>query len=182
MFSMMSYSSSSVTVSSASPRESRDASAPIFVRTKETGVKRPIKKHSDSAVAKANRSLYFFAMLFGSISAMKNTTTVVTSVPAATAETPYRRVTSTVTYAATVRWRMFVPIRIVVIAFSKWSRTYSAFFARRLPRSARVLTRMRLTEANAVSASAKYTAPSKSSSNIRADDRLPSSIRIITLL
>ena len=75
----------------------RAARAPIFVRSQENGVKICIKKYSESAVARDNRSLYFFAMLFGSISPMKNTTSVVISVPAVTAPTPKRRVTSTVT-------------------------------------------------------------------------------------
>ena len=49
---------------------------------------------------------------------MKNTTSVVTSVPTVTAPMPQRRVTSTVTKAAVVRWKMFVPISTVVIALS----------------------------------------------------------------
>ena len=135
-----------------------------------------IKKHSESAVANANRSLYFFAMLFGSISPMKNTTIVVTSVPMVTADTPHLRVTSTVTYAAVVRWMMFVPIRMVEIALSKLSNTYSTFSAWREPRSTRALIRIRLTEANAVSISAKYAAPQSSKRIMRPDNRLPSSI------
>ena len=118
MFSMMSYSSSSVTVSSGSLGEMRAAAAPIFVKNHEIGENRPIKKYSEPAVASDNRSLYFFAMLFGSISPMKNTTSVVTSVPTVTALMPQRRVTSTVTKAAVVRWKMFVPISTVVIALS----------------------------------------------------------------
>ena len=79
---------------------------------------------------------------------------------------------------------MFVPIRMVVIALSKWSKIYSARAADFSPRSARIFSRVRLTEAKAVSARAKYTAPSRSSAmmKIGANDRLPSSIRIITLL
>ena len=74
-----------MTVTSGSPLESFAAPLPMAVRIEESGVKIAIKKHSEFAVAKDNRSLYFFAMLLGSISPMKNTTIVVARVPIATA-------------------------------------------------------------------------------------------------
>ena len=75
-----------------------------------------MKNRSERAVAIARRSAYFLAMLFGSISPAKNTTTVVTSVAAVTAHIPHTRCTATVTIVAIVRCRMFVPISSVVIA------------------------------------------------------------------
>lgn len=75
-----------------------------------------MKNRSERAVRMASRSAYFLAMLFGSISPAKNTTTVVTSVPAVTAHMPHCRCTATVTSVAIVRCRMFVPISSVVIA------------------------------------------------------------------
>ena len=88
-----------------------------------------MKKLSELAVCRQNLSLYFFAMDFGSISPTKNTTAVVTKVPAVTADMPHLRVTSTVTMAATVMCTIFVPMRTVVIALSKLSKTNSARFA-----------------------------------------------------
>lgn len=62
-----------------------------------------MKNRSERAVAMARRSAYFLAMLFGSISPAKNTTTVVTSVAAVTAHMPHTRCTATVTIVAIVR-------------------------------------------------------------------------------
>ena len=69
----------------------------MAVRTADSGVKTRMKKHSDPAVPREKRALYFLAMLFGSISPTKKTTTVVMTVLSVTALTPQRRVTSTVT-------------------------------------------------------------------------------------
>ena len=101
----------------------------MAVSAAEMGVKSTMKNRSDAAVCRQKRSLYFFATDFGSISPTKKTTAVVTKVPAVTAEMPHLRVTSTVTMAATVMCTMLVPMRTVVIALSKLSKTNSAFFA-----------------------------------------------------
>ena len=153
--SIMSYSSSSVTETSPSLPDNFAAAWPILVRIQEMGENRRIKKHSDPAVARANRSLYRFAMLFGSISPRKNTAMVVTSVPTVTALRPHRRVTCTVTIDAMTRCTILVPIRIVVTARSKFSRTNIAFSALESPRSTAVLILILLTDANAVSATPK---------------------------
>ena len=50
------------------------------------------EKLSELAVCRQNLSLYFFAMDFGSISPTKNTTAVVTKVPAVTADMPHLRI------------------------------------------------------------------------------------------
>lgn len=86
-----------------------------------SGAKMRIKKHSEEAVARAHRSLYFFPMLLGSISPAKKMATVHTRVPTATQEAPQVRVTSTVTRVAVVIWTIFVPISMAEIAWSKCS-------------------------------------------------------------
>ena len=94
-------------------------------------------------------------MLFGSISPNRNRTSVVATVPQTTAPEPQFLATITVTMAAALKWTMFVPIRIVVIARSKSSSTRMARLARTSPFSSLARMRARETEANAVSASAK---------------------------
>ena len=116
MFSMMSASSSSVTVTAGSLCTRRATALPKAVSRADRGLKSTMKNRSERAVRMASRSAYFLAMLFGSISPAKNTTTVVTSVPAVTAHMPHCRCTATVTSVAIVRCRMFVPISSVVIA------------------------------------------------------------------
>ena len=76
---------------------------------------------------------------------------------------------------------MFVPINIVVIARSKWSSRYRAFFARASPRSAAVLILTRETEAMAVSVTAKYMAQNNKTIAINHGNRLPSSIMWISI-
>ena len=85
---MRSYSSSSVTDTSPSPLDSLAAAWPMAVSTAETGAKKRIKKHSEPAVPRLNRSLYFLAILLGSISPRKNRTRVVATVPQTTAPMP----------------------------------------------------------------------------------------------
>ena len=80
-----------------------------------------MKKHSKPAVCRASGSLYFFAMLLGSISPRKNTQIVVTIVPIATRERPHVRVTIIVVREPTEIWAMLVPMRIVEMARSKLS-------------------------------------------------------------
>ena len=89
------------------------------------------------------------------VALVKKTATVVTTVAQATAPLPHRRVTKRVARAAAAICTTLVPIRIVVIALSKSSRIASARSARSSPLSARLLTRMRFTEAKAVSTAAK---------------------------
>ena len=112
----MSASSSSVTVTAGSLCTRRATALPKAVSRADRGLKSTMKNRSERAVRMASRSAYFLAMLFGSISPAKNTTTVVTSVPAVTAHMPHCRCTATVTSVAIVRCRMFVPISSVVIA------------------------------------------------------------------
>ena len=135
----------------------------------------------DPAQPSRSFSLYFFPRLFGSISPAKNTTTVVMIVLSETAFNPQRRVTATVTIAATEICTMFVPIRIVVIARSKLSSRYSAFFARVSPRSAAVLILTRETDAMAVSVTAKYMAQNNKTIAMIHGNRLPSSIMWISI-
>ena len=99
MSSIISYSSSSVTESSGSLLLSLAAVSPIFASTAEKGRKRPIKKRRLPAQAFASRSGNFLAMLFGSISPAKNTSSVVRIVLTVTTESPQRRVTTMVTSA-----------------------------------------------------------------------------------
>ena len=54
-------------------------------------------------------------MLFGSISAKKNTASEVRSVLTVTADSPQIRLTATVTSVATPRWAIFVQIKMVLI-------------------------------------------------------------------
>ena len=120
---MMSYSSSSVTDMGESLRVCFAAAWPAAVSSAESGAKSFMKKHSGAAQALANLSLYLLAMLFGSISPAKNTTTVVISVLTDTALRPHSLVTSTVTIDATEICTMFVQISRVLIARSKLSST-----------------------------------------------------------
>lgn len=78
MFSMMSASSSSVTVTAGSLCTRRATALPKAVSRADRGLKSTMKNRSERAVRMASRSAYFLAMLFGSISPAKNTTTVVT--------------------------------------------------------------------------------------------------------
>ncbi len=174
--SMMSYSSSSVTDTSGSPFVSFAACFPKAVRMAVAGPKMDIKKHSDPAVDKASRSLYFFAMLFGSISPIKKIAMVIIIVLIVTAETPHLRVTNIVTSDAITICTIFVPISIVVIALSKLSNTRRAFLALPSPRSRRDFSLTRETDANAPSANAKYAARNMRIIIIAKNDRLPSSI------
>ena len=181
MSSMISYSSSSVTEISPSPLVSFAAPCPIAVSSAESGAKSFISTRIDPAQPSRSFSLYFFPRLFGSISPAKNTTTVVMIVLSETAFNPQRRVTATVTIAATEICTMFVPIRIVVIARSKLSSRYSAFFARVSPRSAAVLILTRETDAMAVSVTAKYMAQNNKTIAMIHGNRLPSSIMWISI-
>ena len=91
----------------------------------------------------------------GNISAAKKTTIASTTVDTATAPAPHKRVTNSVVRDAQAIWTILVPTRSVVKARSKSSSSAAAFCARRFPSSARLLMRMRLALASAVSAVAK---------------------------
>ena len=123
---MMSYISSSVTDISGSAFTKRAAKLPMADRTADIGRKMRIKKHSEPATAKDSRSLYFLAMLFGSISPTRKTTMVMIIVLRVTALSPQMRVTLTVTMLAAAMCTMFVQIRILLMARSKLSSTSSA--------------------------------------------------------
>ena len=154
MSSMMSWISSSVTETSGSPLTMRLARLPIAERTAVAGVqilsmiiRGPMKRSARS-------SLYFFAMLLGSISAKKNTIREVAIVEIVTAESPKRRVTYTVTSDAVERWAMFVQMRIVLIVRSKLSSAVRTEAARSSPWSARVFIFTLEQDARAVSTTA----------------------------
>ncbi len=78
-----------------------------------------MKNTSAPAVDRASLSLNFLATLLGSISPAKNTTPVVISVLTDTALRPQRRVTASVTRAATDTCAILVPIRMALMASSK---------------------------------------------------------------
>lgn len=102
------------------------AKLPIDDNRADIGRKMRIKKHSEPATANDSRSLYFLAMLFGSISPTKKTAMVIIIVLRVTAPNPQIRVTVTVTMLAAAICTMFVQIRILLMARSKLSRTSSA--------------------------------------------------------
>jgi hypothetical protein len=101
----------------------------MAVSSEERGLKMSMKNRSAPDVARLIRSLYFLAMLLGSISPRKNTAMVVMIVERVTAETPQMRVTCTVTMAAAEMWIMLVQMRMVVMARSKLSDISRARFA-----------------------------------------------------
>ncbi len=68
-----------------------------MVSSEATGEKTRKKKYSESVVPREMRSLYFLAMLFGSISPRKNMAMVMAMVLHVTTPASQRRVTSTVT-------------------------------------------------------------------------------------
>ena len=74
-----------------------------------------------------------------------------------------------IVHLAAARCTILVPMRMVVMALSKCSVTKSARLARRSPRSASSFSRMRLTEAKAVSHTAKYAAKNSNNRMIMAD-------------
>jgi len=154
----------------------------MAVSSAETGLRMSMKNRSAPDVARLIRSLYFLAMLLGSISPTKNAAMVVMIVDRVSADTPHMRVTCTVTMEAAAMCMIFVQISMVVIARSKLSVMKRAFLARSSPLSASVFSFTRDTEANAVSAMAKYMAPNRRSITISQDNRLPSSIKDVTLL
>ena len=161
----------------------RAAKLPSAVNSEASGLRMVMKNHSDPATARDIRSLYFFAMLFGSISPAKNTTRVITNVLIVTApETPGNiRVTASVAIDAADRCTMFVQTRMLVIARSKLSSTCNAFSAFGSPRSARILIFTFDADAKAVSATAKYAAQRTRAITTISDNRLASSISDLTL-
>ena len=142
MSSMMSYSSSSVKDTGVSSGVSFAADWPIQVSRAERGVKTFIRNCSTGPVARASGSLYFLAMLLGSISPAKKTTIVVTMVLIDTALRPHIFVTATVTMEAVAICTILVQISKVLMALSKSSRINSAVFALASPRSAAAFTRL----------------------------------------
>ena len=180
--SMMSYISSSVTEISGSALTNFAAKLPVADSSFASGFKTDIKKHSEPATANDSRSLYFFAMLLGSISPAKKTTMVITKVLTVTAPGTSGNilVTASVTMLAAEICTIFVQISMLVMARSKLSRTCMALTALGSPRSARILIFTLDTEAKAVSATAKYAAQSKSKTTIVSDNRLASSISDLT--
>ena len=73
MSSIMSYSSSSVTDTSASPFVKRAMPRPMAANRKYTGLKTAVKNFSDSAVARQTRSARRTSRHLGMASARKNT-------------------------------------------------------------------------------------------------------------
>ena len=159
------------------------AKLPIAVSSVARGLRTVMKNHSEPATASDSRSLYFFAMLLGSISPAKNTTSVITNVLIVTAPlTPGNmRVTASVAMLAAERCTIFVHMSMLVIARSKLSSTFSARIAFASPRSARIFILTLETEANEVSATAKYAAHRISRITTISDNRLASSISDLTL-
>ena len=119
MFSIISYSSSSVTVDSASTPPSLAAALPSLDSRNETGVHSRISRIMEPAIVREKCSEYFFAMLLGSSSAKKKTITVSTSVAAATASVPHRRVTISVVIAEARMCDRLLPMSSVDSARSK---------------------------------------------------------------
>ena len=99
----MSFSSSSVTDISTSLLIKDAAFAPIHVKSLARGPNTFIMVIRKPAVFSAYFSGFFLAMLFGSISPTKNTTSVVMIVETDTKLRPHHLVTSTVTTVAMVR-------------------------------------------------------------------------------
>ena len=102
-----------------SPLVSLLARFPIAARIAAAGLKMVFRITSGRIQRSESFSLYFLAMLLGSISAKKNTKRDVTNVLIVTAPIPHMLVTCTVTIDAAPRWAMFVHIRIVLIVRSK---------------------------------------------------------------
>ena len=174
--SKMSRSSSSVTEISGSPLVSLAAWIPIHVRSLARGLKTFIITERSPAVLRANFSGFFLAMLLGSISPAKNTTSVVMMVEIETTESPHSLVTMTVTAVAMVRCTILVQMRRVLIAVSIFSSISRALSALSSPLSALTLIFDCEAEAKAVSEMAKTAAKSNNTNMKISDIRLSASI------
>ena len=145
MVSMMVTRSSSVTVAASSLVKIRERIREIPEKKKLTGVSSRTNSCMEEAKIRAISSLRALARLLGSISAKRYTITVVITVPYTTYSSENCRSTSSAEREAQAAWKILLPMRMVVRVLSNRSQIHRAFWARRLPLSARVRNRTRLT-------------------------------------
>ena len=108
------------------------------------------------AEKRANSSGDSFAKVLGEISPKISTMTVVTIVESeGPVSSPTQRMNNTVATDAEAMFTILLPIRMVDSNLSYWSESRRTNAARLSPFSARLLTRMRLREENAVSVEEK---------------------------